>query len=119
MRVFKTKGLARFARREGLSDLALRDAILRAARGLVDAELGDGLIKQRVARAGQGRSGGYQMMIAYRQANRAVQLFGFAKSDQIIWGRSIWMPCADWPRLGWWQVLSVSSRQSWMMSCGR
>lgn len=82
MRIFKTKWLARFARREGINDKSLRDAIKRAERGLIDADLGGGLIKQRVARKGQGRSGGYRMIIAYRIRNRAVFLYGFAKSER-------------------------------------
>ena len=45
----------------------LCDAIARAERGLVDADLGGGLIKQRVARRGGGRSGGYRTVIAYRE----------------------------------------------------
>ena len=51
-------------------------------RGLVDAELGGGVVKQRVARAGQGRSGGYRMLIAYRAGDRAVFLYGFAKRER-------------------------------------
>ena len=49
---------------------------------MIDADLGGGLIKQRVARQGQGRSGGYRMMIAYRAKDRAVYFYGFAKSDR-------------------------------------
>jgi hypothetical protein len=40
------------------------------------------LVKQRVARAGKGRSGGYRTILAYRRANRAVFLYGFAKSER-------------------------------------
>jgi hypothetical protein len=50
--------------------------------GLIDADLGGGLIKQRIARAGKGRSGGYRTIIAYRRAGRAVFLLGFAKSER-------------------------------------
>jgi hypothetical protein len=50
--------------------------------GLIDADLGGGLIKQRVARAGKGRSGGYRMLIGYRLKDRALFLYGFAKSEQ-------------------------------------
>jgi hypothetical protein len=60
----------------------LCDAIERAERGLVDADLGGGIIKQRVARTGQGRSGGYRLLIAYRSGKRAVFLYGFAKSER-------------------------------------
>jgi hypothetical protein len=77
-----TKWLARYARRERIADESLREAIERAERGLVDADLGGGVIKQRVARAGQGRSGGYRMLVAYRAGHRAVFLYGFAKRER-------------------------------------
>jgi hypothetical protein len=54
----------------------------RAERGLVDADLGGGLIKQRVARPGQGRSGGFRTLIAYRRGVRGVFVYGFAKSER-------------------------------------
>ena len=57
MEIFKTKWLARFTKRKRISDRSLVEAIERAERGLVDADLGRGLIKQRVARLGQGRPG--------------------------------------------------------------
>lgn len=82
MQVFKTKWFARFARHELIADASLREAIERADRGLIDADLGGGLIKQRVARKGKGRSGGYRMIVAYRAKNRAVFFYGFAKSER-------------------------------------
>ena len=81
MDVYKVKAFARFQRGERLPDSALADAVRRAAAGLVDADLGGGLIKQRVARPGQGKRGGYRTILAYRQGYRAVFLFGFAKSE--------------------------------------
>lgn len=80
MRVFKTRWFARYARSERISDRSLTEAVRRVERGLVDADLGGGVIKQRVARPGQGRSGGYRVLMAYRRDTRAVFLFGFAKS---------------------------------------
>jgi hypothetical protein len=80
--IYKLKTFARFARNESISDESLAEAIERAGRGLVDADLGGGLIKQRVARKGQGRSGGYRVMVAFRAGDFAVFLFGFAKSAQ-------------------------------------
>ncbi len=82
MRVYKTKWVARFARREKIGDAELAEAVRRAGRGLIDADLGGGIIKQRVARGGQGRSGGYRMLLAYRDGHRAVFLYGFAKSER-------------------------------------
>ena len=57
-------------------------AVRDATKGLIDADLGDGLIKQRVARRGQGKRGGYRTIFACRRAHRAVFLLGFAKSDR-------------------------------------
>ena len=80
MQLYITRTFRRFQRKERVGDQDLRQAIERADAGLIDADLGHGLIKQRVARAGQGRSGGYRTIIAYRSGHRAVFLFGFAKS---------------------------------------
>ena len=82
MAVFKTRAFMRFARKERIADEALRDAIARAERGLVDAHLGGGVIKQRIARPGEGRSGGFRAIIAFKAAERSVFVFGFAKSDR-------------------------------------
>jgi hypothetical protein len=82
MRVFRTRWFARFAKAEKITDDRLADAIARAERDLIDADLGGGLIKQRVARPGKGKSGGYRTLIAYRAGSRAVFLFGFAKNER-------------------------------------
>jgi hypothetical protein len=55
MRVFKNKPFMRFARKVDLNDAALCEAIASAERGLIDANLGGGVIKQRVARPGKGQ----------------------------------------------------------------
>jgi len=80
LRVLKNPWFARFARKERISDAVLCDAVARAEMGLVDADLGGGLIKQRVARPGSGKSGGYRTLVLYRNGERAVFAFGFAKS---------------------------------------
>ena len=82
MRIYKTKVFARFARKERVNDWELIEAIERAEQGLIDAALGGGLIKQRVARPGSGRSGGYRAVIALRTKERAIFIHGFAKNDQ-------------------------------------
>ncbi len=80
MRVLKNPWFVRFARKERISDAALCDAVARAEKGLIDADLGGGLIKQRVARPSAGKSGGYRTLVLYRNGERAVFAFGFAKS---------------------------------------
>ena len=82
LRIFRTKAFTRFARRERISDAALRDAVARAVQGQLDADLGGGVIKQRIARSGQGRSGGFRVLIAHRRDVRSVFLYGFAKSER-------------------------------------
>ena len=82
MRTFKTRPFARFAHREGITDEALCEAVERAARGLIDANLGGGVIKQRIARRGQGRSGGFRTIVVFRRAARAFFVYGFAKSGR-------------------------------------
>ena len=91
MRVFKSKEFARFTRREKIADTVLCDAVARAERGIVDADLGGGLIKQRVARPGQGRSGGFRTLLVYRAASRSVFDYGFANvtPDRLVFWRKV------------------------------
>ena len=77
-----TKVFARFVHKERLSDKQICEAISRAGRGFIDAELGGNLIKQRIARPGAGRSGGYRTVIAYRASQRSIFLYGFAKNER-------------------------------------
>ena len=81
-KVFKTRWFERFARKEKIPDAILVDAVARAERGQVDADLGGGVIKQRIARPGRGKSGGYRTIIFFRRGERAVFAYGFAKSDR-------------------------------------
>jgi hypothetical protein len=80
--VFKTRDFARLARRLDIDDQRLRDAAERAERGVIDADLRRGLIKQRVARPGQGRRGGFRVLAAFRPRHRCVFLYAFPKSER-------------------------------------
>ena len=82
MRIFKTRSFARFAKSEAIGDDKLSAAVAGAEKGLIDADLGGGLIKLRIARSGQGKRGGWRSIVAYRSGERAIFLFGFAKSDR-------------------------------------
>ena len=82
MRTFKTKSFMRFAAREGIADEALCDAVVRARRGLIDADLGGGVIKQRIARQGQGRSAGFRTIVLFRRGAHCFFVYGFAKSGR-------------------------------------
>jgi len=80
--VLKSRWFARWARREGLPDAALRSAVDEMRRGLVDGVLGGGLVKKRIARPGGGKSGGYRTLLAADFRERWGFLYGFAKSER-------------------------------------
>lgn len=82
MRIFRNKSFTRFAKNAELDDAALRKAVDDAERGLIDARLGGGVIKQRVARQGKGKSGGFRTIILYKAHTLAFFVHGFAKKDQ-------------------------------------
>ena len=82
MRVLKSKWFVRFAKKERIADAKLCEAIKNAEMGLIDADYGDGLIKQRIARPGEGKSGGYRLIILFQKGERSFFIYGFAKSDQ-------------------------------------
>ena len=82
MRVFKTRPFGRFARGEDIAASALCEAIDRAEAGRIDADLGGGVIKQRLARRGGGKSGGFRTIVLFRRGARAFFVYGFAKSDR-------------------------------------
>jgi hypothetical protein len=82
LRLFKTKWFARFARKEQIENAALREAIERADQGQIDADLGGGVIKQRIARQHEGRSGGYRSVVVYLKGGKAFFVYGFAKSKR-------------------------------------
>ena len=82
MRIFKNSWFNRFARQEKITDDVLIHAISRADKGLIDADLGGNLIKQRVARAGRGKAGGYRTIIVFKHGAEAFFVYGFAKNNQ-------------------------------------
>ena len=82
MRIFRNKSFTRFAKKADLDDATLRKAVDDAERGLIDAKLGGGVIKQRVARPGKGKSGGFRTVILYKAHALAFFVHGFAKKDQ-------------------------------------
>ena len=81
-RIDKNRWFAKFASRERISDAALVAAVEQANSGLINADLVGGLIKQRVAREGGGKSGGYRTLVFFRHEERAIFAFGFAKSSK-------------------------------------
>lgn len=82
MRVFKNRPFTRFAWKAGIGDEVLCATIQEVTRGLIGADLGGGVIKQRIARRGQGRSSGFRVLIVFRAGTRAFFVHGFAKNER-------------------------------------
>ncbi len=79
--VYKGRAFVRFARKARITDSDLWQAAQRANDGLIDADLGGGVIKQRIARAGEGKSGGSRSIILFKENDRAVYVYGFEKKN--------------------------------------
>jgi hypothetical protein len=82
VRIFKTKWFNRFAGKMGISDTKLRGIANGLERGQGDADLGGDVYKVRVARPGEGKSGGYRTIVLFRKGERAFFVYGFVKSDR-------------------------------------
>lgn len=80
--MFKTRHFARWGRKSGLSDRALCQAVNEMAAGLIDADLGGGVVKKRVALPGRGKRGGARTLVATNKGSRWFFVFGFEKSER-------------------------------------
>jgi hypothetical protein len=81
-RIFKTPDFVSWANDEGVSDETLLAAIKEVETGLIDANLGGNVIKKRVARPNDGKSGGFRTIIAFKSNDNAFFIFGFAKNEK-------------------------------------
>jgi hypothetical protein len=80
IRIYVNRWFAKFAAKEKIGDATLADAVHRAEAGLIDADLGGGLVKQRIARRGEGKSGGYCSILIFRSGEQALFVYAFGKS---------------------------------------
>lgn len=81
-RVFKTRHFDRWMRKTDLRDPALCRAVTEMERGLIDADLGGGVVKKRVALPGRGKSGSLRTLLATNRGDRWFFVFGFAKNER-------------------------------------
>jgi hypothetical protein len=82
VRLFKNTWFNRFAKKEGITDGELREAVNQLEAGQADADLGGDVYKVRVARSGEGKSGGYRVIVFFRSEERTFYEYGFAKADR-------------------------------------
>ena len=81
-RVFKTRSFVSQMKKSGISDSALCKAVSEMRRGLVDADLGGGVVKKRVAIPGKGKSGGARTLLATNRGSRWFFVYGFLKNER-------------------------------------
>jgi hypothetical protein len=82
VRIFKNTWFSRFAKKEGITDDDLKSVVSDLEKGLWDADLGGAVYKKRIARSGEGKSGGYRTIVFFKSGFRAFFPYGFAKSDK-------------------------------------
>lgn len=81
-RVFKTRHFQRWMRKTELTDARLCQAVEEMAAGLIDADLGAGVVKKRIGLAGRGKRGGVRTLLATNRGRRWFFVFGFEKNDR-------------------------------------
>jgi hypothetical protein len=81
-RVFKTRHFNRWMRKTSLTDSALCTAVVEMEHGLIDADLGGGVVKKRVGLPGRGKSGGARTLVATNKGQRWFFLLGFEKNER-------------------------------------
>ena len=80
--IYKTRHFNRWARKADLPDQALYRAVLEIRQGLVDADLGGGIIKKRIALPGHGKRGSTRTLLATNRNDRWVFVYGFEKNER-------------------------------------
>jgi len=82
VRVFKNTRFTCFADKEDITDKDLRETVDLLEAGQFDADLGGDVYKMRMARGGEGKSGGYRAIVVFRRG----QLWEKSTTAILAWG---------------------------------
>lgn len=82
MKIYKHYQFAKWMVKIGLHDNHLKEAVAEIINGLIDADLGRGVLKKRIALPGRGKRGGARTIVAFRMDHRTIFIYGFAKNDR-------------------------------------
>ena len=82
MNVYLSKAFTHMARRGGLIDVHICQAVAEMNTGLIDANLGAGLFKKRIAMPGQGKRGSWRALLGFRAGKKAFSLYLFPKNSR-------------------------------------
>jgi len=80
--IYKTRHFNRWATKTSLSDDLLRRAVEEMTNGLIDADLGGGVFKKRVALPGRGKSGSARTLLTTNRDDRWIFILGFEKNER-------------------------------------
>ena len=80
MRIFKNTWFTRFAEKENITDGELRELVNQLEAGQADADLGGGVYKIRLARSGEGKSGGYRVIVFFRREEKTFYHYAYPKA---------------------------------------
>ena len=78
----KTKWFHKWAKKNSISDNALLKTIESLINNLNVVNLGGGLYKVRTPAIGKGKSGGFRTLVAYKEMDKAIFVFGFSKAEK-------------------------------------
>ena len=70
VRVFKYARFSRFASKEGITDHELLEVVNQLEEDQADVNLGGDVYKVRIARQGEGKSGGHRVIVYFRNEFR-------------------------------------------------
>jgi hypothetical protein len=77
-------------RKTELTESALCLAVTEMSNGLIDADMGGGVLKKRVAMPGRGKSGSARTLLATNRASRWFFVFWFEKNERAnVTGREV------------------------------
>lgn len=83
MRIFRTRPFRRWMKRVGLSDAGLLKAVAEMKAGLIDADLGGGVLKKRIAVGGRGKRAGARTIVATNRDDRWFFIHGYGKNEKV------------------------------------
>lgn len=71
-----------WAKKNKLNDSSLNTGISNLESNLSTVSLGSNLYKVRVPRNGSGKSSGFRTLIVYKNNDKAIYVYGFAKNEK-------------------------------------
>lgn len=82
MNAFESRWFKKWSKKNGLKKVDLLDALKRTINGSGVVNLGGYIYKIRIAKNGQGRSGGFRTILIFKKGKRSLFIYGFEKNDQ-------------------------------------